>query len=47
MRDNTLTVDDATKPAKITFAPTFNVAVPFIDRHVEAQPGFRLHHRLK
>ena len=27
-------VDDATRPSAIAFAPVFNVAVPFIDRHV-------------
>ncbi len=35
MRDNTLTVDASKSPADIIFAPTFNVAVPFIDRHVD------------
>ena len=34
MRDNTLTVDASNSPADIIFAPTFNVAVPFIDRHL-------------
>ena len=35
MRDNTLTVDASNSPADIIFAPNFNVAVPFIDRHVD------------
>lgn len=34
MRDNTLTVDASKSPADIIFAPNFNVAVPFIDRHL-------------
>ena len=35
MRDNTLTVDASKSPGDIIFAPNFNVAVPFIDRHLE------------
>jgi len=35
MRDNTLTIDASKSPADIIFAPIFNVAVPFIDRHLE------------
>jgi benzoate-CoA ligase family protein len=35
MQDNTVNVDTSQSPAKLTFAPTFNVAVPFIDRHVD------------
>ena len=34
MRDHAVVVDDATRPSTIAFAPVFNVAVPFIDRHV-------------
>ena len=34
MRDHAVRVDDAARPAAIAFAPVFNVAVPFIDRHV-------------
>jgi len=35
MKDNTVVVDKSTSPAEIRFAPVFNVAVAFIDRHVE------------
>ena len=34
MRDHAVRVDAAARPATIAFAPVFNVAVPFIDRHV-------------
>ena len=30
-----ITVDRSVSPARITFDPGFNVAVPFIDRHLE------------
>ena len=35
MKDNTVNVDTSASPAKLTFAPAFNVAVAFIDRHVD------------
>ncbi len=35
----TLTVDRSRSPAGITFAPGFNAAVPFIDRHVSEGRG--------
>jgi benzoate-CoA ligase family protein len=35
MRANTLRLDRSTTPATLEFAPDFNVAVPFIDRHIE------------
>ncbi|NQU59204.1 MAG: benzoate-CoA ligase family protein [Rhodospirillales bacterium] len=35
MRDHTVSIDNSTTPATITYAPTFNVAPSFIDRHVE------------
>jgi benzoate-CoA ligase family protein len=35
MRDHTVTVDRSTSPSTIAFAPNFNVAVPFIDRHLD------------
>jgi len=34
MRDNTVQIDESVSPAKIDYAPVFNVAVPFIDRHL-------------
>ena len=35
MKDNTVNVDTSQSPARLTFAPSFDVAVPFIDRHVD------------
>jgi benzoate-CoA ligase family protein len=35
MQDNTVTVDDQANPPAFTFSPVFNVAVPFIDRHLD------------
>ncbi len=35
MKDNTVTLDESESPAAIQFSPVFNVAVPFIDRHLE------------
>lgn len=34
MRSNTVEIDTSCYPPAIRFAPCFNVAVPFIDRHV-------------
>jgi benzoate-CoA ligase family protein len=42
MRDNTVEVETAQWPSRIRFAPRFNVAVPFIDRHVEAGRGAKI-----
>lgn len=39
MTPNTVTVDTATVPATLTFAESFNVAVPFIDRHLAEGRG--------
>ncbi|MDA0787658.1 MAG: AMP-binding protein, partial [Proteobacteria bacterium] len=39
MTPNTVTVDTSTSPAKLTFADRFNVAVPFIDRHLAEGRG--------
>src|SRR5919106_4472154 len=35
MRDHTVTVELTTTPSTLRFAPVFNVAVPFIDRHLD------------
>ncbi len=35
MRDNTVIVDRSQDPVALRFAPVFNVAVPFIDRHLD------------
>ncbi len=42
MRDNTVSVDESQSPAALAFAPVFNVAVPFIDRHVEEGRGEKI-----
>lgn len=39
MRSNTVEVDSSERPSRLRFAPTFNVAVPFIDRHVSEGRG--------
>jgi len=39
MRDNTVEVDRSVTPNALRFAPRFNVAVPFIDRHLEEGRG--------
>jgi benzoate-CoA ligase family protein len=35
MRDHAVSVDRSSAPSTLSFASTFNVAVPFIDRHLE------------
>jgi benzoate-CoA ligase family protein len=35
MRDHTVHIDRSVSPARIEYAPVFNVAVPFIDRHLD------------
>ena len=42
MKDNTVSVDTSQSPAKLTFAPAFNVAVPFIDRHLDEGRASRI-----
>ena len=39
MIPNTVTVDTSTSPATLTYADAFNVAVPFIDRHLDEGRG--------
>ncbi len=39
MRDNTIEVDRSVEPNQLNFAPRFNVAVAFIDRHLEDGRG--------
>ena len=41
MQANTVSIDPTATPPAITFAPRFNVAVPFIDRHVQPGPESR------
>jgi benzoate-CoA ligase family protein len=36
MRDHTVSIDRSSTPSTLRFASTFNVAVPFVDRHLEA-----------
>ena len=42
MEDNTVAVDSSVSPTKIEFAPNFNVAVPFIDRHLDEGRGEKI-----
>ena len=39
MRDNIVHIDRSVTPNTLNFAPRFNVAVPFIDRHLEEGRG--------
>src|SRR6516225_147272 len=42
MRSNTVIAGDKSEPTAFRFARQFNVAVPFIDRHVEEGRGTRI-----
>jgi benzoate-CoA ligase family protein len=42
MRDNTVNVDTSRSPTDLTFAPVFNVAMPFIDRHLDEGRGAKI-----
>ncbi|MDE0388068.1 MAG: benzoate-CoA ligase family protein [Rhodospirillales bacterium] len=42
MRDHTVAVDTTQTPTALTFAENFNVAVPFIDRHVAEGRGAKV-----
>jgi benzoate-CoA ligase family protein len=42
MQDHSVVIDRTTAPATLKFAPLFNVAVPFIDRHCEEGRGEKL-----
>jgi len=39
MQDNTVSVDRSQSPARLRFAPRFNVAPSFVDRHLTEQRG--------
>jgi len=39
MQDNSVTVDRSAVPNRLVFSPRFNVAVPFIDRHLDEGGG--------
>ena len=39
MKENTVTVDNSVIPSALSFAPTFNVAVAMIDRHLQEGRG--------
>jgi len=41
-RDHTVIIDESVTPNAIHYAANFNVAVPFIDRHVEEGRGHRI-----
>ena len=42
MRDHTVSVDSSVDPAALSFAPVFNTAVVFIDRHLEEGRGDKI-----
>ncbi len=42
MDASTVTVDRSESPARITFAPGFNAAVPFVDRHLAEGRGAKI-----
>jgi benzoate-CoA ligase family protein len=42
MRDHTVAIDRSTAPSTLTFAPNFNVALAFIDRHLQEGRGDRV-----
>jgi benzoate-CoA ligase family protein len=42
MRANTVLTDQSHQPTAFRFSPIFNVAVPFIDRHIEEGRGSRI-----
>src|SRR5215218_10271124 len=42
MDPRTVTVDRSESPALVSFVPGFNVAVPFIDRHLEEGRGAKV-----
>ena len=39
MRDNFIEIDRLVEPNRLVFSPRFNVAVPFIDRHLSEGRG--------
>ena len=39
MKDNVVAVDRSVTPNRLVFAPRFNVALPFIDRHLAEGRG--------
>ena len=42
MRDHSVSIDRLAEPARIAYAPVFNVAVPFIDRHLDEGRGDKI-----
>jgi len=42
MRSNTVDIDASQRPSRLRFAPNFNVAVPFIDRHIAEGRGTKI-----
>jgi benzoate-CoA ligase family protein len=41
-RDHTVTIDESVTPNALHFSPNFNVAIPFIDRHLAEGRGDRI-----
>lgn len=42
MQDHSVSIDNSVTPAAITYAPVFNVAISFIDRHLSEDRGDKL-----
>ena len=42
MQDHSVSIDNSVSPAAITYAPVFNVAISFIDRHLSEDRGDKL-----
>ena len=42
MRSNTVEIDVSERPSRMRFAPSYNVAVPFIDRHISEGRGAKV-----
>ena len=42
MRVHSVSIDRSVEPARIDYAPVFNVAVPFIDRHLAEGRGEKI-----
>ena len=42
MLSHTVEIDTSERPSRLRFAPNFNAAVPFIDRHVSEGRGAKI-----
>ena len=42
MLSHTVEIDTSERPSRLRFAPNFNVAVPFVDRHISEGRGAKI-----